>query len=34
MPRKKESKDEKRDTYESVHALYGGRELTLNALKK
>ena len=32
-PKTKESKDKKRNTYESVNALYEGRELTLNAFK-
>ena len=31
--RTKEGKDEKGDTCESVHGLYEGRELTLNAFK-
>ena len=30
-PRAIEGKDKKRDTYESAHPLYEGRELTLNA---
>ena len=32
-PKTKESKDKKRNTYESVNALYEGWELTLNAFK-
>ena len=30
-PRRKEGKDKKRDTYESVYILYKGRGLALNA---
>ena len=33
IPRSKEGKDKKRDTYESAYALYESRELTLNAFK-
>ena len=32
-PKNKEVKDKKRDTYDSVYALYDSRELTLNAFK-
>ena len=32
-PRKKENKDKKRNTFDSVNALYEGRELTLNTLR-
>ena len=33
-PKTKEGKDEKRNTFDSVSALYEGRELTLNVNKK
>ena len=32
-PKAKEDKDEKRNTFDSVNALYEGRELTLNAFR-
>ena len=32
-PRSKADKEKNRNTYEIVNALYGGRELTLNAFK-
>ena len=32
-PRTKEGQDKRRDTYESVYALYEGRELSLNAFR-
>ena len=33
-PRKIESKDKKRDTYENAYVLYEGQELILNAFKR
>ena len=32
-PKTKEGKDKKRNTFDSINALYEGRELTLNAFR-